>query len=158
MAKARRPSLSVQIDLVVKSLSKGVVPLIRDLNGNHVIQRCLQRLGPGLSQFVYDAACANTMDIATHRHGCCVLQRCIDYSTPAQKRDLVEEIAKNALVLSQVLSCQFVQTDRLSSGSTSWFSITDLHSCFVWKVSQWPVAVATVYLCRKGQEVRLRAA
>lgn len=92
----------LQITLVVDSLSVGVVMLIRDLNGNHVIQRCLQRLGPERSQFVYDAACANTMEIATHRHGCCVLQRCIDFSTPTQKRELVDEIAKNALVLSQV--------------------------------------------------------
>ena len=76
--------------------------LIRDLNGNHVIQRCLQRLGPEESQFVYDAAAANAMEIATHRHGCCVLQRCIDFATPGQKQDLVQQIAANALALSQV--------------------------------------------------------
>ena len=76
--------------------------LIRDLNGNHVIQRCLQRLGPEESQFVYDAAAANTMDIATHRHGCCVLQRCIDFATPVQKRRVVDKISEHALPLSQV--------------------------------------------------------
>eukprot|EP00884_Botryococcus_braunii_P019974 jgi/Botrbrau1/6660/Bobra.0202s0008.1 len=90
-----------QINLVVESLSGGVVELIRDLNGNHVIQRCLQRLGAERSQFVYDAACGHTMEIATHRHGCCVLQRCIDHATHTQKRQLVAEIAKNALRLSQ---------------------------------------------------------
>jgi hypothetical protein len=31
-----------QVDLVIASLQPGVVSLIRDLNGNHVIQRCLQ--------------------------------------------------------------------------------------------------------------------
>ena len=84
------------------ALEEGVVSLIRDLNGNHVIQRCLQRLGPEESQFVYDAAAANTMDIATHRHGCCVLQRCIDFATPAQKRRVVDKISDHALPLSQV--------------------------------------------------------
>ena len=96
----------VQRQLVINSLQEGVVSLIRDLNGNHVIQRCLQRLGPEDSQFVYDAACAHTMEIATHRHGCCVLQRCIDFATPVQKKLLVAEIAANALPLSQVSSQQ----------------------------------------------------
>jgi Pumilio-family RNA binding repeat len=63
-----------------------------------------QRLGPEESQFIYDAACANTMEIATHRHGCCVLQRCIDFATPMQKRRIVEEIGHNAYLLSQVAS------------------------------------------------------
>ena len=90
-----------QVSLVTDALEEGVVSLIRDLNGNHVIQRCLQRLGPEESQFVYDAAAANTMDIATHRHGCCVLQRCIDFATPAQKRRVVDKISEHALPLSQ---------------------------------------------------------
>ena len=97
-------SCIMQRQLVINSLQEGVVSLIRDLNGNHVIQRCLQRLGPEDSQFVYNAACAHTMEIATHRHGCCVLQRCIDFATPVQKKLLVAEIAANALPLSQVTS------------------------------------------------------
>lgn len=94
-----------QVALVTDALREGVVSLIRDLNGNHVIQRCLQRLGPEDSQFVYDAAAAHTMDIATHRHGCCVLQRCIDFATPPQKRRLVDQISSHALPLSQVCIC-----------------------------------------------------
>ena len=109
------PSTSLQVQLVIESLRPGVVALIRDLNGNHVIQRCLQRLGPEESQFVYDAAAANAMEIATHRHGCCVLQRCIDFATPAQKQDLVQQIAANALALSQVGFLEW-QDDRLLLG------------------------------------------
>ncbi len=98
------------------ALEEGVVSLIRDLNGNHVIQRCLQRLGPEESQFVYDAAAANTMDIATHRHGCCVLQRCIDFATPTQKRRVVDKISDHALPLSQVGSpCSPALSWRTSS-------------------------------------------
>lgn len=88
--------------LVISALTPGVVSLIKDLNGNHVVQRCLQRLGPDDSQFVYDAARKHCMEIATHRHGCCVLQRCIDFATPTQKNDLVQEVARHALQLSQV--------------------------------------------------------
>ena len=88
--------------LLLPSLLPGVVSLIKDLNGNHVVQRCLQRLGPADSQFIYDAAGANCVEIASHRHGCCVLQRCIDYATSAQKTALVEKIAASSLILSQV--------------------------------------------------------
>ncbi len=72
------------------------------LLGNHVVQRCLQRLGPsGDSQFIYDVAASRCLEIATHRHGCCVLQRCIDHATPVQKKVLVEAISVHALALSQ---------------------------------------------------------
>lgn len=56
---------------------------------------------------MYDAAAANAMEIATHRHGCCVLQRCIDFATPTQKQDLVQQIAANALALSQVSKARY---------------------------------------------------
>lgn len=35
-----------QIDTIVHALSSKVVELIQDLNGNHVIQKCLNRLKP----------------------------------------------------------------------------------------------------------------
>jgi Pumilio-family RNA binding repeat len=44
------------------------------------------------------------MQVATHRHGCCVLQRCIDFASDAQRQQLVDEISANALSLVQVLS------------------------------------------------------
>ena len=87
---------------MIDALKPGVVSLIRDLNGNHVVQRCLQRLGPEDSQFIYAAAADHCLDIATHRHGCCVLQRCVDYATNVQKRSLIERIAEHSLMLSQV--------------------------------------------------------
>ena len=90
-----------QVALATEALKPGVVTLIKDLNGNHVIQRCLQRLGAEDNQFVYDAARACCVEIATHRHGCCVLQRCIDHAADGQRRALVQEIAMQALVLSQ---------------------------------------------------------
>lgn len=90
-----------QRTLAIGALKPGVVNLIKDLNGNHVIQRCLQRLGPEDSQFIYDAAIGCCVEIASHRHGCCVLQRCIDFATHEQRTSMIMEISSNALVLSQ---------------------------------------------------------
>lgn len=40
--------------------------------------------------------------VATHRHGCCVLQRAIDAATVEQSRLLVSHVSKHALQLMQV--------------------------------------------------------
>lgn len=39
------------------------------------------------------------MDVATHRHGCCVIQRCIDHASEDQRAYLTDEIARNAFSL-----------------------------------------------------------
>jgi hypothetical protein len=109
-----------QRSLVISALGPGVVSLIKDLNGNHVVQRCLQRLGPDDSQFVYDAAGKHCVEISTHRHGCCVMQRCIDFASSQQKTELVAEIAKHALQLSQVRTCT-ATTAQLLATCSCWF-------------------------------------
>lgn len=40
--------------------------------------------------------------VATHRHGCCVIQRAIDAATVDQSRLLVSQVSKHALQLMQV--------------------------------------------------------
>tara|TARA_R110002050_G_scaffold299366_1_gene464732 strand:- start:608 stop:1597 length:990 start_codon:yes stop_codon:yes gene_type:complete len=87
------------VQLIVASLKSSVVQLIQDLNGNHVIQRCLHCLTSKDNQFIYDAVASHCVDVATHRHGCCVFQRCIDHGSDAQKLQLVREITENTLKL-----------------------------------------------------------
>ena len=97
--------------------------LIRDMNGNHVVQRCLACMAreqarataasaaapppspaaafppspspllhprprteahPSQASFVYEAAAAERA-ISTHRHGCCVMQRCLDRAEGEQR-------------------------------------------------------------------------
>ena len=90
-----------QVQIIVEALRGSVVPLIKDLNGNHVIQKCLNRLRAEQNQFIYDAVTQNCVAVASHRHGCCVLQRCIDHANEAQKIQLATEITYNALTLVQ---------------------------------------------------------
>ncbi|KAF8167867.1 pumilio-family RNA binding protein [Crassisporium funariophilum] len=90
-----------QIHSIIVALSLHVVVLIKDLNGNHVIQKCLNKLAPEDNQFIYNAVAANCVEVATHRHGCCVLQRCIDHASELQRVQLVTEITYNALTLVQ---------------------------------------------------------
>ncbi|KAF7367374.1 RNA-binding protein [Mycena sanguinolenta] len=96
---------NAQIHSIIVALSLHVVVLIKDLNGNHVIQKCLNKLAPEDNQacvsFIYNAVAANCIEVATHRHGCCVLQRCIDHASDHQRIQLVNEITFNALTLVQ---------------------------------------------------------
>ncbi|KAL7271165.1 hypothetical protein RUND412_006099 [Rhizina undulata] len=90
-----------QIETIVKALKSKVVELIQDLNGNHVIQKCLNRLKSENAQFVFDAVGEQCVLVGTHRHGCCVLQRCIDHASGSQKIQLIQKITANAIHLVQ---------------------------------------------------------
>ncbi|OMJ23105.1 Pumilio domain-containing protein [Smittium culicis] len=104
-------STQIQIDYVIEALRNSVVSLIRDLNGNHVIQKCLNKLvstdpksgatNNNNVQFIYDSVSNNCIEVATHRHGCCVFQRCIDVASTAQLDQLVDKVTENALELVQ---------------------------------------------------------
>ena len=94
-------STSEQTRTVIRALENYVVELVQDLNGNHVIQKCLNRLSAEDAQFVYDAVGTNCVVVGTHRHGCCVLQRCIDHASGDQRARLIAQITSNAFSLVQ---------------------------------------------------------
>lgn len=90
-----------QIPKVVNCLISNEVLLIKDTNGNHVIQKCLNVLKSPFNDFIYSKVCENIFDLATHRHGCCVLQRCIDAATISQRSKLIDKIIECAVELVQ---------------------------------------------------------
>ncbi|KAM5582234.1 pumilio [Rosa sericea] len=90
-----------QFSMVVSSLKPGIVNLIKNTNGNHVAQRCLQYLTPEYREFLFEAATSNCVELATDRHGCCVLQKCLSHSDGEQRDRLICKITSNALILSQ---------------------------------------------------------
>ncbi|KAK6455774.1 armadillo-type protein [Scheffersomyces xylosifermentans] len=93
-------STEEESQLIIGSLSPHIVSLSRDLNGNHVVQKCLQKLKPSENQFIFEAASLHCNEIATHRHGCCVLQRCLDHGNAEQRKQLSLKVAENATNLS----------------------------------------------------------
>lgn len=90
-----------QVQLIIEALRFRVVELIQDLNGNHVIQKCLNKLTPTDAQFIFDAVGKNCIEVGTHRHGCCVLQRCIDHASGGQKQWLIQCITEHSRILVQ---------------------------------------------------------
>jgi len=87
------------IEMLIESLAKDVVGLVKDNNGNHVIQKCLTSMSDRNKQFIYDSIVENCINIATHKHGCCVIQRCLDFASKKQKIELSSVVAENAYEL-----------------------------------------------------------
>ncbi|KAI1106745.1 ARM repeat-containing protein [Jackrogersella minutella] len=87
------------ITLIIGALRGQVVDLIKDLNGNHVIQKCLNKFNADDAGFIFSEVGEHCHEVGTHRHGCCVLQRCIDHASGDQKMWLITKITKDATVL-----------------------------------------------------------
>lgn len=83
-----------QLALLTSGLKPYITELIKDLNGNHVIQKILNKYPPKDCQFIYDSIIADLKIVATHKHGCCVLQKCLNHVTPAQLDQFTDEILK----------------------------------------------------------------
>jgi hypothetical protein len=90
-----------QTQMIIDAMRYDVVQLIQDLNGNHVIQKCLNHLSSVDAQFIFDAVGQHCVPVGTHRHGCCVLQRCVDHASGLQKGELVRQISNHAFDLVQ---------------------------------------------------------
>ncbi|XP_074559724.1 putative pumilio homolog 8, chloroplastic [Curcuma longa] len=89
------------ISLVTSALRVGFLNLVKDLNGSHVLQRCLETFTSEDNKFIFEAAAMYCVDIATHRHGCCVLQKCIHDFTGEYQHNLVAVVAANGFELAQ---------------------------------------------------------
>ena len=98
---ARNKEGETAASILTKSLVPAAARLCIDSHGNHVIQRILLRLGPQYSQFIFDAVAASVGDVARHRHGCCVIQRCLDSPNTPARAHLVQRIVEKSLELMQ---------------------------------------------------------
>ena len=76
----------------LKVLKPNIICLIKDLNGNHIIQKILNSLDSKYSNIIYQTISENILEISTHKHGCCVLQKCIDNAKPEIKTILIENL------------------------------------------------------------------
>ena len=87
--------------VLTSALAPAAARLCIDSHGNHVIQRILLKLDSRHSKFVFDAVAASVGDVARHRHGCCVIQRCLDSPQNESRANLVLRIVDKSLELMQ---------------------------------------------------------
>ncbi|XP_064995791.1 uncharacterized protein LOC135631802 isoform X1 [Musa acuminata AAA Group] len=91
----------VQFSMIVSALKPVIVLLIKNNNGSHVAQRCLDCLSPENKECLFEDAVANCIELARDRQGCCVLQKCLSALDGDQKFRLISNLTCKARDLSQ---------------------------------------------------------
>jgi hypothetical protein len=62
-------------------------PADTDYNGSDSTQQ--------YTQFIFNACMQNCIEIGMHKHGCCVMQRCLEKGTRSQKLELANHIIQH---------------------------------------------------------------
>ena len=99
----------IHVDLIIEGLNRNTIELCVDRNGNHVIQKCLRCFDLANNAFIFDAVAAGCHAVCTYRHGCCIIQRCLEVCRAKQRSvqqgygsNILEEVIKYSVALVQV--------------------------------------------------------
>ncbi len=88
----------------IKVLKPHTVNLVKDLNGNHIILKVLNCYDPALTTPLFETLNNHLMEVSLHKHGCCVLQKCIDSASPEIKNYIIMSILQH---IPELITDQF---------------------------------------------------
>ena len=86
------------VDYFMKSIKPYVIPLLKELNGTHIINKFIND-HPECAEEINKIIVENCSLLATHRHGCCILQKLMDGPNKKLKYDLINNLVENCFVL-----------------------------------------------------------
>ena len=86
------------IEYFITIIRPSVVSLLKELNGTHIIQKLINDF-PSYAPKIHKIIIDNCASLATHRHGCCVLQKYLDGSDKDLQKKLIDGLVENSLVL-----------------------------------------------------------
>jgi hypothetical protein len=86
------------VTFFIQVFEKFSINLMKDINGNHIIIKFVFTLVSPLNDFIYRQLVENIVEICTHKHGCCVLQKCIEGANDKQRKMLIDSIIKNTKI------------------------------------------------------------
>eukprot|EP00124_Ichthyophonus_hoferi_P000411 Ihof_evm4s15 gene=Ihof_evmTU4s15 len=86
---------------LVKELDGNVIRCVKDQNGNHVIQKCIESFDPDTIQFIVDSFKGQVCSLSTHPYGCRVIQRMLEHCSETQINALLDELHRFAINLVQ---------------------------------------------------------
>lgn len=88
---------------MVRELDGHVLKCVKDQNGNHVVQKCIECVQPQSLQFIIDAFKGQVFALSTHPYGCRVIQRILEHCLPDQTLPILEELHQHTEQLVQVV-------------------------------------------------------
>ena len=75
-----------------------IIPLLKELNGTHVVQKFAE-FYPQYNNYINNIIIENSSILATHRHGCCVIQKYFEILDFESKNKLILNLISNCLIL-----------------------------------------------------------
>ncbi|KAI0509809.1 hypothetical protein KFK09_010405 [Dendrobium nobile] len=87
---------------MVLELDGNVMRCVRDQNGNHVIQKCIECIPQDAIQFIISTFYDQVITLSTHPYGCRVIQRILEYcDDPKTQQIIMDEILQCVCLLAQ---------------------------------------------------------
>ena len=77
-------------------LTPNLKDFVVDQNASHIIIKYVNMLQAPKNDFIIKFLLDNAFDLATKKHSCCVLQKCIEYSNEKQKLDFLKIISSKS--------------------------------------------------------------
>ena len=77
---------------LVQELDGHVLKCVKDQNGNHVIQKAIERVPAEHIQFIIDALLGQVQQLATHAYGCRVIQRLLEHCEEPSRNAVLREL------------------------------------------------------------------
>ena len=77
-------------------LQPNLKDFVIDQNASHIIIKYVNMLQYPKNSFIIEFLLTNSFDLATKKHSCCVLQKCIEYSNEQQKKNFLKVIAEKS--------------------------------------------------------------
>ncbi|KAJ0006863.1 hypothetical protein Pint_30795 [Pistacia integerrima] len=107
-------------DTEVLELDGHVMRCVRDQNGNHVIQKCIECVPTERIGFIISAFRGQVAILSTHPYGCRVIQRVLEHCSDEQQGQcIVDEILESAYVLAQDQYGNYVTQHVLERGKSN---------------------------------------
>jgi mRNA-binding protein PUF3 len=84
--------LTDQQALLVKELEPHVLKCVKDQNGNHVVQKAIERIPAEHITFITNAFVGQVYGLATHPFGCRVVQRMLEHCQEPSRTEILQEL------------------------------------------------------------------
>lgn len=84
---------------LTKELEPEILRVIRDQNGNHVVQKIIELVPRQYIGFIMDAVRGQVTGLASHTYGCRVIQRMLEHGTEVDKMEIMTELHASAQIL-----------------------------------------------------------
>ncbi|KAK4391953.1 Pumilio2 [Sesamum angolense] len=102
---------------LVRELDGHVMRCVRDQNGNHVIQKCIESIPTDKIHFIISSFRGQVAALSTHPYGCRVIQRVLEHcKDKSQTQFIVDEILDSVYSLAQDQYGNYVTQHVLETG------------------------------------------